>query len=77
MGKPYLGDLRDDIHKYDGDTNPSSKSENEADRSDPALEAESFTKGKQQAESSSEDKVDQQICNSPVLIQPLHEVPTL
>ena len=47
-GKPYLGEPRDDIHEYDGDSDPSSKSENEADKSDSTSEAEpTKDKGKQ------------------------------
>src|SRR6267142_2408580 len=47
-GKPYLGEPRDDIHEYDGDSDPSSKSENEADKSDSTSEAElTEDKGKQ------------------------------
>jgi len=68
-GKPYLGEPRDDVHEYDGDTDPPSKSENEADGSDSASEAEPIgDKGKQQAESSSEDKTNQQIHHSPITI---------
>jgi len=56
-GKPYLGDLRKDIHNHDGDSDPPSRSENEADGSDFASEPEpTGDKGKQQAESSSEDE---------------------
>src|SRR6266850_3038274 len=74
-GKPYLGEPREDIHDHDGDTDPPSKSEDEADKSDSASETRSFTdKGKQQAESSSEDETNKQICHSPVIIQPLLEV---
>jgi len=46
--QPYLGEPRADIHEYDRDSNPLSKSENKADGSDSELEAESFMKkGKQ------------------------------
>jgi len=77
-GKPYLGELRDDVHDHDGDTDPPSKSENEADRSDLASEAEPIRdKGKQRAESSSEDETNQQIHHSPITIQPLCEVSPL
>jgi len=79
MGKPYLGDPREDIHKYNGDSDPPSKSEDKTEGSDSASETKSFMqKGKQQAESSSEDETDQQICHhSPVSIQPLYEISTL
>jgi len=77
-GKPYLGEPRFDIHDHDEDSDPPSKSENEAD--DPESEPKGgppMNKGKQQAESSSEDELDQQIRNSPVDIQSLCEVPAL
>jgi len=77
-GKPYLGEPREDIHNYDRDSNPPSKSENEPDEPDSTSEAEPPTgKGKQQAESSSEDETNQQICHSLVSIQPLYEVSPL
>jgi len=56
-GKPYLGELRDDVHEHDGDTDPPSRTGNEANEPDSASEAEPIrNKGKQQAESSSEDE---------------------
>jgi len=46
-GKPYLGEPREDIHEHDGDNDPPSKSENEADNSDSTSEGELPTeKGK-------------------------------
>jgi len=78
MGKPYLGEPREDIHNHDRDTNPPSKSENEADKSDSASETRSFIdKGKQQAESNSEDETNKQIHHSPITIQPLCEISPL
>ena len=77
-GKPYLGELRDDAHEHDGDSDPPSRSGNEASGSDSASEAESRQdKGKQRAESSSEDETNQQIRYSPVSVQPLREVSPL
>ena len=77
-GKPYLGEPKDDIHKYDGDTDPLSRLENEADKSDTASEAEPIgDKGKQRAESSSEDETNQQIHHSPINLQPLRNVSPL
>jgi len=78
MGKPYLGEPREDIHDHNRDSNPPSKSEDKADGSDPASEAEPIKdKGKQQAESSSEDETNRQICYSPVIVQPLREISPL
>ena len=72
--RPYLGELRDDVHDHDRDSDPPSRSENEETKSDSASEAEpDRNKGKQRAESSSEDEVNQQIRYSPIAIQPLRE----
>jgi len=77
-GKPYLGEPRDDIHEYDRDTDPPSKSENEADESGSASDPEpTEDKGKQQAGSSSEDETNQQIHHSPITLQSLHEASPL
>jgi len=58
-GKPYLGEPRFDIHNHDGDSDPPSKSENEADDPNSEDETKPITdKGKQRAESSSDDKSD-------------------
>ena len=77
-GKPYLGELRDDVHDHDGDSNPPSRSGNEDSGSDSAPEAEpKEDKGKQQAESSSEDETNRQIRYSPISVQPLREVSPL
>ena len=74
-GKPYLGEPRFDIHNYNRDSDPPSKSENKADNSE--SKPEPPTKGKQRAESSSEDEPDQQIHHSPVDIKSLQKVPAL